>query len=210
MVSKEIFYKTLCQRHGEERQRRFQEARVAVCGLGGLGSHVAVALARAGVGHLHLIDFDRVEVSNLHRQNYRMFQVGMEKTQALQEVIAEINPYCEVTTHCRKLESTNIPQLLEWDDVICEAFDVPECKAELVNTVFEHFTDKYVVASCGMSGFSSGNTIQTRRVAKRLYVCGDGQSDVALDGTLYISRVQICAAHQANTILRILAGKLEE
>ena len=56
----------LIERHGEEIQQRFAAASVAVCGLGGLGSNIAIALARAGVGHLHLIDFDRVDISNLN------------------------------------------------------------------------------------------------------------------------------------------------
>ena len=57
-------------RHGKELQEKFSSAVVAVCGLGGLGSHIAEALARAGIGKLILIDFDYVDVSNLHRQQY--------------------------------------------------------------------------------------------------------------------------------------------
>ena len=56
---------------------------LAVCGLGGLGSHIAEALARAGIGKLILIDFDYVDVSNLHRQQYKATQVGKSKTEAM-------------------------------------------------------------------------------------------------------------------------------
>ena len=65
---------------------------MAVAGLGGLGSNIAVSLARLGVGHLHLIDFDRVDVTNLNRQQYFADQVGMPKTEALRENLLRINP----------------------------------------------------------------------------------------------------------------------
>ena len=66
--SREEMRAALAERHGEEIQRAVEKASVAVCGLGGLGSNVAVALARAGVGRLHLIDFDEVDITNLNRQ----------------------------------------------------------------------------------------------------------------------------------------------
>ena len=70
-------------RHGKELQKRFSSATVAVCGLGGLGSNISVSLARAGIGTLILADFDRVDVTNLHRQQYKASQTGMLKTEAL-------------------------------------------------------------------------------------------------------------------------------
>ena len=89
---RETFRAALVARHGEERQAKFDAASVAVCGLGGLGSNIAVALARAGVGHLHLVDFDKVEPSNLNRQQYAASQVGLAKAEATKANIAAINP----------------------------------------------------------------------------------------------------------------------
>ena len=63
--TRQEFRDALAARHGAEYQRRLDDARVAICGLGGLGSNVAIALARAGVGCLHLIDYDRVRL-NIH------------------------------------------------------------------------------------------------------------------------------------------------
>ena len=83
----------LAARHGDGLQAKLEAARVAVCGLGGLGSNVATALARAGVGHLQLIDFDRVEITNLNRQQYRVSQIGLLKTEAMRENLAEIAPW---------------------------------------------------------------------------------------------------------------------
>ena len=76
--TREEMRRALEARHGAELQARFDAGRVAVCGLGGLGSNAAIALARAGVGHLHLIDFDRVDLSNLNRQQYKASQIGLE------------------------------------------------------------------------------------------------------------------------------------
>ncbi|MDE5861290.1 MAG: sulfur carrier protein ThiS adenylyltransferase ThiF [Ruminococcus sp.] len=202
------FFNALTERHGEDLQKKITSAKVAVCGLGGLGSNIAIALARAGIGRLHIIDFDKVDVSNLNRQQYSAEQVGMYKTVAMSENLKAINPYCRIIPETVRLDENNIPEILGDDDIICEAFDKPEAKAVLVNTVLEKFPEKYIVSGSGMAGLHSANTITTRRVMKNFYLCGDGISDVA-DGTgLFLSRVMVCAGHQANMILRIIAGNL--
>ena len=66
---------------------KLKRAKVAIAGLGGLGSHIAVMLARSGVGHLHLVDFDRVDLSNLNRQVYGVNELGELKTEALKEIL---------------------------------------------------------------------------------------------------------------------------
>ena len=100
------------------------------------GSAIALALARTGVGQLHLIDFDRVEPSNLNRQQYRICQLGMYKAQALKEEIGEINPYVQVQADCLRLNAENAAQVLSRDEIICEAFDGAQDKAMLVDTGF--------------------------------------------------------------------------
>mgnify|MGYP003228468150 CR=1 FL=1 len=72
------------------------QVRVGIAGLGGLGSHIAVFLARAGVQHLHLVDFDRVDESNLNRQHYFLRDVGRLKTEALAEQLLAINPALKI------------------------------------------------------------------------------------------------------------------
>lgn len=210
MLSKEEIYESLVARHGEELQKKFSEATVAVCGLGGLGSNVAISLARSGVGKLMLIDFDRVDISNLNRQQYRISQLDMLKTEAMRESLTEIAPYCELELHNTKMKEENCISLLKNADVVCECFDNPESKAMLVNTVAENYPDKYIISASGMSGLHSCNLIRTRRITKRIYICGDGESDVLIDKTLFAPRVMICAAHQATTALRILAGEFNE
>lgn len=207
--SREVMREALNIRHGEELQNKISAARVAVCGLGGLGSNIAIALARAGVGHLHLIDFDRVDLTNLNRQQYAVGQLGQYKTDALRETLSLVSPYCDVTCDTIQVTEENLPDLLKAEDYICEAFDRAEAKAMLVSGVLEHFPEKYLVAGSGLAGLGSANTIQTRRVSQRFYLCGDGTSDSSVGLGLVASRVLVCAAHEANMILRLIAGERE-
>jgi len=207
--TKEEWNKALCQRHGKDVQLKFTSATVAICGLGGLGSHIAISLARAGIGKLILIDFDRVDITNLHRQQYKANQIGMNKTDALRENLLEINPYMDLEIHTVRVTDENAVQLLQGADIICEAFDKAECKAMLTNLVLETMPDKFLVAASGMAGMGSANAIKTRKIMSRFYLCGDAKSDVEEIGSLVASRVMLCAAHQAHTVLRILAGEFE-
>ena len=201
--------RTLEARHGKELQAKFTGAAVAICGLGGLGSNIAVALARAGVGKLILIDFDKVDISNLHRQQYQADQIGLYKTEALTETLKRIAPYVEIVSHSVRMTEENFQELLQDADIICEAFDDAEAKAMLVNGVLEQLHTKYLIAASGMAGLGSANSIKTRRVMERFYLCGDGVSDVADDIGLVAPRVMLCAAHQAQMVLRILSGEYD-
>ena len=199
----------LIARHGLDLHKRFSSATVAVCGLGGLGSNIAIALARAGIGKLLLIDFDRVDITNLHRQQYKANQIGCYKADALAENLSEIAPYTEIQTVTAKITEENFTDLLKDADIVCEAFDNAQSKAMLVNGVLEQLPDCYLVAASGMAGMDTPNTIKTRRIMKRFYLCGDEVSDVTDTIGLVAPRVMLCAAHQAHTVLRILAGEYE-
>ena len=203
------WHDALCQRHGEKLQRKFETATVAVCGLGGMGSAISIALARAGIGKLILIDFDRVDVTNLHRQQYKADQIGMYKTEAMKQNLLEIAPYLETETHAVRITESNAEDLLGAADIICEAFDSAEAKAMLVNLVLEKMPSKYLTAASGMAGIDSANTIKTRRIADRFYLCGDQVSDVENASYLLSSRVMLCAAHEAHAVLRILAEEFD-
>ena len=182
---------------------------VAICGLGGLGSNIAISLARAGVGKLILIDFDRVDITNLHRQQYKATQIGMYKTDALADNLREISPYIELEKHTEHITEDNAITLLKGADIISEAFDDAECKAMLTNTVFSELPDKYLVAASGMAGMGIVNSIKTRRITSKFYLCGDETSEVTDGIGLVATRVALCAAHQAHTVLRILAKQFE-
>ena len=207
--TKEEWNKALDERHGKELYRAFSSATVAICGLGGLGSNIAIALARAGIGKLILIDFDRVDITNLHRQQYKASQIGMYKTDALADNLREIAPYIELEMHTERITEENVVTLLKDADIICEAFDDAECKAMLTNTVLSELPDKYLVAASGMAGMGTTNSIKTRRITSRFYLCGDEASEVSDGIGLVAPRVALCAAHQAHTVLRILAKQFE-
>ncbi len=199
--------KALAERQGKDLTERFASSVVAVCGLGGLGSNIAVSLARAGVGRLILIDFDQVEAANLHRQQYKASQVGMYKTEALSENLQEIEPYIRLTRYSCRVSPQNFERLLADADIICEAFDSAEEKAMLADCVLGHLPDKYLIAASGMAGMGPANEIQTKKISEHFYLCGDGASDVNDGIGLVSSRVMLCAAHQAHAVLRILSGK---
>ncbi len=209
ILTKKEWMKALNDRHGIEFQEKISYTTVAVCGLGGLGSNIATSLARAGIGKLILIDFDKVDITNLHRQQYKANQIGMSKTEALQDNLKEINPYLETKIHTIRLDENNAKHILSDADIVCEAFDNAECKAMLTNLVLSKMPDKYIVAASGMAGLDSANSIKTRKVSKRFYLCGDEVSDVKDGIGLISSRVMLCAAHQAHTVLRIIANKFE-
>ena len=140
--TKEEWNKALAERHGNDVLKKFASATVAVCGLGGLGSNIAITLARSGIGKLILIDFDKVDITNLHRQQYKANQIGMNKTNALRDNLLEIAPYVALETHPIRVTEENAAHLLQGADIICEAFDDAECKAMLTNLVLEEMPDK--------------------------------------------------------------------
>lgn len=209
MISRDEWNEALIARHGQELHDRFSSATAAICGLGGLGSNIAIALARAGIGKLILVDFDRVDITNLHRQQYKVDQIGEYKAEALAANLLEISPYTEVKRVTEKVTEDNFRELLEEADIVCEAFDNAEAKAMLVNGILEKLPECYLVAASGMAGMGSPNSIETRRITDRFYLCGDGVSDVEETMGLVAPRVMLCAAHQAQTVLRILAGEYE-
>lgn len=209
MITEKEWTDALISRHGEELHKRFSSATVAVCGLGGLGSNIATALARSGIGKLLLIDFDCVDVTNLHRQQYKANQIGRYKAEALAENLLEIAPYTNIQTMTVRITEENFAELLKEADIVCEAFDHAESKAMLVNGVLEQLPHCYLVAASGMAGMNTPNTIRTRKIMKRFYLCGDEVSEAADSIGLVAPRVMLCAAHQAHTVLRILAGEYE-
>ncbi len=207
--SREEVYQALVERHGENLQRKLSRVSVAVCGLGGLGSNIAVLLVRAGVWNIHIIDFDKVDISNINRQQYFIEQIGQYKTNALYENLLKIMPYADIKRTCVKLSENNIPAVLENADIICEAFDNAESKAELVNCVLEKMPEKYLVSSSGMAGFGDTNLIKTKQITEKFYMCGDGESDIADGMGLVSTRVAVCAGHQAHKVIQIINGSVE-
>ena len=113
LITKEELERELVNRCGSVAVKKLQRARVAVVGLGGLGSNIAIMLTRMGIGYLHLIDFDKVDVSNLHRQQYFVEQIGLYKTEALANTLRKINPHIYLRLSYVKLDERNLVDMLK-------------------------------------------------------------------------------------------------
>ena len=110
-ITKEELDRAFDERFPVWMKEKLQKASVAVAGLGGLGSNIAVSLARSGVGHLLLVDFDLVDVTNLNRQMYMIPHLGMPKTQALHDILMQINPWLDIQTRQIMVTSENVLEL---------------------------------------------------------------------------------------------------
>ncbi len=184
-----------------------RRARVGIAGLGGLGSAVAVALARTGVGRLVLADFDVVEPSNLNRQQYFVDQIGQFKTDALRANLERINPYVDLETHTCRLDTDSVAQVFADVDVLVEAFDNPAAKAMLVEASTAAFPQRPIVMASGMAGLGPANTIRTHHIGGRIYVAGDLTSAAGPGHGLMAPRVGVAAHHQACAVLRLLLDR---
>jgi sulfur carrier protein ThiS adenylyltransferase len=206
MPNEEELESMMMARHTPNVHKRLKQSKVAIAGLGGLGSNIAVMLARIGVGQLLLVDFDIVEPSNLNRQSFYISHLGLPKTIALKKQLEEINPFIKIETETVKITEENVKQLFNGYDIICEAFDKPDQKSMLINTALELLPNSKIVSGSGMAGYESSNLIKTTNPMKRLYLCGDLENAAKVGRGLMAPRVNICAGHQANMILRLLIG----
>jgi sulfur carrier protein ThiS adenylyltransferase len=205
--SPEEFESFIMARHTPGIHQKIKGSVVGIAGLGGLGSATGIALARLGVGKLILVDFDVVEPSNLNRQQYFVYQIGIPKVEALRKNIAVINPYVKVQTYHEKLDQNNVERIFQEATVVVEAFDRAEEKAMLVNIVSEKMPDKYIVAASGVAGYGDSNEIKTVRFSSRIFIVGDQKTAAQPGVGLMAPRVGIVAHHQANTVLRILLNE---
>ena len=199
----------LFERNVKGISEKLKKAKVCILGLGGLGSNVAILLARAGIAYLKLVDFDIVEASNLNRQQYRISHIGMKKTEAIRTIIKEINPFVEIEVLNKKVDRENILSIVGDVEIVVEAFDVAETKAMAIEELLIN-GDKILVSASGMAGLGSANEIITRKVRDNFYLIGDNYSDYEEYSGIMSTRVMICAAHQANIALRLILGEENE
>jgi sulfur-carrier protein adenylyltransferase/sulfurtransferase len=126
LITKEELFKrqiTLSE-IGEAGQQKLQNARVLVVGCGGLGSPIAVHLAASGIGKLHLVDFDTIAISNLHRQVfYSLDDVGKSKAEILAKFIEKRAPFTEVSFSNTPISKSNVLELIENVDIVVDGTD---------------------------------------------------------------------------------------
>jgi sulfur carrier protein ThiS adenylyltransferase len=191
-------------RHTPGVHSRMKRARVGIAGLGGLGSVVAPALTRMGVGELILADFDVVEPSNLNRQQYRVEDIGLPKTEAMTRQLRSVNPYIRLETHRVVLDETNLPEIYAGVDALVECLDRAEAKAMLIGTAVENLPETYVVGASGVAGYGDSNGIRTIQLGDRVFMVGDLVSAAEPGRGLMAPRVGIAANHQANLVVSLL------
>jgi sulfur carrier protein ThiS adenylyltransferase len=187
---------------------RLKRATVGIAGAGGLGSNVAVALARAGVHHLIIADFDRIELSNLNRQQFFPEQAGMFKAEALKHNLSRINPYIKVEIFTGRIIPENIETVFGQAEILVEAFDLAEMKAMLARNWLALHPGRYIVTASGIAGLGRSGLLKTE-VRGKMIVCGDGRSSLESEGGYTAPRVAIAANLQAAAVIEILcSGKI--
>lgn len=187
-------------------KKKLKDSSVGIAGIGGLGSNAAVALARAGIGRLVLVDFDKVEENNLTRQYYFRNQIGKYKIEALKENIEKINPTVKVDTHNHKLLKGSMEKLFTDVDVVIDGLDSAEIKTCFIEEILMKLPDKPLVAASGVAGYGHSDRIKTRRIGN-LYMCLDDHAKSSDDDVLMAPRVAIMANWEANLALEIILGE---
>ena len=199
----EKFENSFFKRNPPDSVFKLKKAVVGIAGAGGLGSNAAIALVRAGITNLIIADFDRVELSNLNRQQFFFEQVGRLKTEALKENILKINPLAKVKIHNAKITKDNAIRIFKDCDILIEAFDRAEDKVMLAETWSLKFPDKYIIIGSGLAGTGMNEELKTRKYG-RIIICGDQKTSNTAENGLISSRVAVVANLQANSAIEIL------
>lgn len=151
----ENFYDRTERLLGADAVAKLARAHVVVLGVGGVGSWVAEALARAGIGALTLVDFDRIAPSNLNRQVHALTStIGRLKVEVMAERLIQINPALTIHTHAERLLPEALPDYLADGDFTIDCIDDVQAKVALALWHLEH--GKRIVSSMG-----TGNKLGT-------------------------------------------------
>jgi sulfur carrier protein ThiS adenylyltransferase len=196
-------YKNLFSRHDPRILAALRSSTVGIAGAGGLGSNVAVSLARAGAGRLIIADFDKIEPSNLNRQQYFTNQIGMRKVEALRENLRKINPFSEYIIHDIKITRANTGRIFGEADILVEAFDKAEEKGMLITAWLSLYPERPIIAASGLAGYGHNRKLHTRKLGS-LYICGDEESQCPAGISPMAPRVAVVANMQANLAVELL------
>lgn len=179
---------------------------VGIAGSGGLGSNVAVSLARSGVGHLIIADYDSVRENFLNRQYFFYDQIGMKKVNALKQTLEKINPETIVEAYDTRLNEKNLLDIYSKCDIIIEAIGDARTKQSLIECVLIHFPEKNLIIASGLAGYGNNNRFTTEQYDK-LWVCGDQEAEAHELNPPLAPGVGIVANMQANVAIDILLQK---
>jgi sulfur carrier protein ThiS adenylyltransferase len=185
---------------------RLQGATIGIAGAGGLGSNVALNLARAGIGRLIVVDFDRIEASNLNRQQYFERQIGMFKATALAQNLKAIHPFTRVDARVDRIDPGNLARHFHEVEILVEAFDLADQKQMLIESWLSLYPGRPLVAVSGIGGWGRNEKLVTRRHGN-LFLVGDETAELSPGISPMAPRVAIAAGMQANLVLELLLGE---
>ncbi|MBP2068975.1 MULTISPECIES: sulfur carrier protein ThiS adenylyltransferase ThiF [Anaerococcus] len=181
---------------------KLKNAKVSILGCGGLGSNIAMTLARSGIGELFLYDYDIVEYSNLNRQNYTLDELGGSKAYLTKKKIESTLPYVKCHSKDIYLTTESMDTIVDKTDIFIEAFDNKESKTML----FDYFVgrkDKLLITGSGVSGLGELSDIKIKQI-ENVTMIGDFNSNPN-DG-LYLAYVSLIANLEALVAIKIIKG----
>jgi thiamine biosynthesis protein thiF len=181
---------------------KLKNAKVSILGCGGLGSNIAMTLARSGIGELYLYDFDKVEYSNLNRQNYTIDELGGDKAELTKKKIETTLPYVKCHSKNIYLTTETMDTIVDKTDIFIEAFDNKESKTML----FDYFIgrdDKYLITGSGVSGLGELSDIKIKKI-ENVTMIGDFNSNP--DEGLYLAYVSLIANLEALSAIKFIQG----
>ena len=171
--------------------------KIGIAGVGGIGSNVAVNLVRSGVSCLKIIDFDRVEPSNLNRQFYFRDQIGRLKVEMLAENLRRIRADVRIETVAVRIDAANCQEILADCRLIVEGLDRKSDKKMLIETLAGE--ERIIVSACGIAGHDLDG-IRVKRLGDCTIV-GDFVTDCA-QAPLFAHKVSAVADIMTDIILR--------
>ncbi len=186
-----------------EQLQKIQSKKIGIGGAGGLGSNVAVILARCGFRNFEILDDDTVDHSNLNRQFYFLDEVGKSKVTTLRNRLLKINPDCAVHIFPVHWSEETGDQFFHACDFIVEAFDEAETKHKFVS--FYQPRAPHIISGTGMAGLMQKKPLTHKKLAN-IHLVGDFTTDTAEGHPPLAPRVTACAAMMAEIILDLTCG----
>lgn len=190
-----------------DRQEKLKASRVLVVGLGGLGCAATPYLASAGIGHLTLLDFDTVSLSNLQRQILHSdTRIGLPKVESARPLLSAINPHCQLESINAQLDDTQFSTLIAHHDAVLDCTDNVNTREQINRGCFQHKVPLISGAAIRMEGQLCVFTWQPGepcyRCISRLF--GD-QSLSCVEAGVMAPLVGVVGAMQAMETLKVLA-----
>jgi sulfur carrier protein ThiS adenylyltransferase len=199
-----VFETAISQFYSDDIFNRIQSLKIGIAGAGGIGSNCAGILVRCGFKRFMVVDFDRVEPSNLNRQMYLSSHIGKMKAECLKEILLSINPDVAIDFACERITKINAAGMFRDCDVVIEAFDNALSKAELFS-VFLH-SGKLLVGVSGIGGIGNCGKIDILRVSSNVVIVGDRVSEVNDMVRPYAPRVMAASSMMADVILDFIVN----